>query len=179
MAAVQRPEELHPRVMARVEELCAIVRQRLPNFLTPAVGYFDKKGCAGMAYYGSHRIELHREVLRAHTDETLRDTVAHEVAHLATYALGAAGRIPMSAARGHGRHWRGVMRVWFGIEPKRTTTTGVEVCGARRQHVWLATCGCPTGCRVRTVVKNKMARGASYRCGRCKQRLAFPDQRVS
>lgn len=178
MAAVQRPEELHPRVMERVAELTAIVRQRMPAFLQPTVGYYEGRAAAGLAYYRTHRIEFHRTLLRENVEEFLREVVAHEMAHVTCYALAAQRRIPGNG-RGHGRHWQGVMRVWFGIEPRRTHNYDMQNAGAKRQHRWRAECGCADGCVVTTARRNKMLRGVGYRCRKCAQTLAFPEERIA
>lgn len=179
MSAVQRPEELHGRVEARVTELTEIVRARLHGFPMPAIGYFDSRAAAGLAYYHAFRIELNATLLREHTADMLHDTIAHEMAHLACYYAANRLRVIPGTGRGHGRHWQGIMRSYFGIEPRRTHNYDLSTVRVKRQHRWRAECGCEGGCILTTARRNKMLRGATYRCAKCKQRLAFPDERVS
>jgi SprT protein len=185
MSACQRPEELHERVMARVDELTAIVQQRIPGFARPNVGYFTGRAAAGLAYFQQHRIELHRELLRENVEDMIHDTIAHEMAHLVCYALAALRRIPGNG-RGHGRHWQGVMRGYFGIEPSRTHSYDMTNAGVKRQHRWLYTCGCPgREIHLSTVRHNKaqhrvrMGGTSGFRCRVCRAPIEFAEQRVS
>lgn len=63
-----------------------------------------KPGCAGLAYPLLNRIEISKHFLAEHKEETLRQTVAHEVCHLyvATYK-------PF-AKQAHGPEFRSMMQ---------------------------------------------------------------------
>lgn len=176
---VQRPEELHPQVLARVRELTAKVQQRVPEFALPALYYFDKRSAAGLAHLREHRVGLNRTLLVENATDMLHETVAHEVAHLAVYALYERGELPRGARpTGHGRDWRGVMRAWFGVEPSRTHTYSTANCGVRRQRRWAWSCECKTH-EVPTALHNKMARNLSLFgrpgriCLRCRAPLTY------
>lgn len=180
MSACQRPEELHGRVMARLDELMLVVSARLPGFTRPAVGYFTKRAAAGLAYYHAHRIELHRELLRENAEDMIHDTIAHELAHLVTFALASRRMIP-GTGRGHGCHWQGVMRTWFGIVPKRTHSYDMTNAGVKRQRRWVYGCAYDHTLTMTTTRHNKAQRTAraradgtcGYLCARCHTPITF------
>lgn len=165
MSRVQRPEELHPQVLARVRELTAKVQQRVPEFCLPSVYYFDGRAAAGLAHLRENTIGINRTLLLENAADMLDDTVPHEVAHLAVYALYVRARLPRNASpTGHGRHWQGVMRAWFGFEPKRLHSYSTANCNVKRQRRWTYSCSCKRH-EVTTALHNKMQRYLLL-CGR-------------
>ena len=68
------------------------------------------KTTAGRAFLEDHYIELSPELMWEHTEQFCRDTIPHELAHLAAYRL--------TGDEGHGRGWKDIVRE-FNIPTSR------------------------------------------------------------
>lgn len=111
---VEELAQLHERVRARVDNL--LVRCRDEHGLTmrfPGLSFKSGMKSAGTAWYSTWVIDINDQLLVENPDEMIRDTVAHEVAHLVVYTL--FGNRP----KPHGFTWQCVMLDWFKVEPKR------------------------------------------------------------
>ncbi len=119
--------------------------------------------CAGRAYYSQNKIKLNEQLFRENEDDFIRNTIPHEVAHLISFALHGAN------GRGHGRHWREVMRK-LGVEDSARCHF-YHTTPARKVRFFPMSCACASGCNVSSIVANRIKRGYAYRCKRCKQTL--------
>jgi SprT protein len=168
-------DELHSRILARVAEFTRIVNARKPGFAAPVVYYYTGRKAAGLADFQSHSIGLNLQVLQVREEEMVRDTVPHEVAHLAVAHLYRLKLVKAHEVSSHGRAWKFIMSNWFGIAPERIMILDEEELAEvdfRKQRRFPYVCGCPGLVhQVTTVRRRKMARGTFYRCGHCKQRL--------
>ncbi len=70
------------------------------------------KTTAGLAYSLAHRVEFCAQLMWEHTEQFIRDTIPHEVAHIVT-------DMQYPGARSHGPEWRSVMKTLSGIEATR------------------------------------------------------------
>ena len=69
------------------------------------------KTTAGMAYYEQHHVALSTELFSEHTEEFVKDTIPHEVAHLVAAIV--------YEDFGHGSGWKKVMLDCYGLRPER------------------------------------------------------------
>jgi len=164
--------EYTQKVDHRLGYLLAIVRQHLPDFKTPAMEYYDNKLASGSANYRTWTIRLNMVHLQENLESMLHETVAHEMAHLAAFAMH--GRV-----KPHGAEWQRIMRSWFGVEPERTHDYDCSNVKARRQTRWEADCGCPDSHKVSTAKRNKILfKNRSYRCLTCSQLIRLTGEMV-
>lgn len=104
-------EQLRQRVEQRIEEC----KQKTGVHVDVAIEYNVKGRYAGWAWHGSngqHRVRFNADMLLAHTDQFIFDTVAHEYAHIAAFEKYGHKIKP------HGNEWKHMMRS-IGAEPKR------------------------------------------------------------
>jgi SprT protein len=125
---------------------------------------FDLKGkCAGMYQVKgrNRRIRYNPWLFAKYFDDSLSDTVAHEVAHYVIDCLYGLRRV-----KPHGVEWKSVM-VDLGAEPKATGSydlTGIPV----RQYAKFAyKCGCRTHQLTSLRHKKILQRRAQYCCQYC------------
>ena len=125
---------------------------------------FDLKGkCAGMYQVKgrSRRIRYNPWLFAKYFEDSLNDTVIHEVAHYVVDCLYGLRRV-----KPHGVEWKRVM-VDLGAEPKATGSydlTGIPV----RQYAKFAyKCGCRTHKLTSLRHKKILKRRAQYRCQFC------------
>jgi len=124
------------------------------------------RSVAGNASYKANRIKLNVRLLNANPDH-IRQTVAHELAHLVAYELH--GRNAWS----HGPDWQRIMLL-FGVTPDRCHALDVSAL-KRRHKTHKVYCKCPNK-HVKTIRYNKMRRGVVYRCGVCNSTIYLNKQ---
>lgn len=170
-------DTLKARLDARIAECHELVTAIHPEF--PKVDYtlFTRRRAAGLAFGNEHRIALNEVLLRENPEPMLRDTVAHEFAHVVVWwrylqektRLAAPDRY-VRAPSAHGNEWRTVMRYVFNVEPARCHRFDTSNTGARVQRRWEYRCGCQA--HLFTTSKHKRAQaGALYVCADCKGEL--------
>ena len=126
----------------------------------PTLWFVRGKLYAGRAHYPDQRIEINEDLLERHPEPMLRETVAHELAHLLTQ------RIHGRRAQAHGREWQAVMREWFNVEPERTHHFDMSGFDVRRQQRFRYRCVCREH-DLSAVRHNRARRGVEYRCVHC------------
>ncbi|HET9695193.1 MAG TPA: SprT-like domain-containing protein [Steroidobacteraceae bacterium] len=169
-------EILWDRLDRRIAECQQLVSAIHPEF--PEVDYtlFSGRRAAGLAFGNEHRIALNEVLLRENPEQMLRDTVAHEFAHIVVWwrylqqrrrGLDEASAPP---PRAHGAEWRTVMRYVFDVEPARCHRFDTSNTGARVQRRWEYRCGCQM--HLVTTSKHRRAQsGAHYVCAACNREL--------
>lgn len=135
---------------------------------------FDLRGTtAGQALVGlgvAPKIRLNPVLMAENREAFLRQTVPHEVAHLAAFYW--KGKRPQ---RPHGPEWKRMMLL-LGAEPRRCHNYDVTNARARRVATLDYACGC--GIQPLTVIRhNRIQAGVEYRCRRCGESLRGPIQR--
>src|SRR3546814_17001622 len=95
------PEQLHARVEACYQQAEAFFKQR---FTRPEVCFKLRGQKAGVAHLTENKLRFNLQLYRENQDDFLKQTVAHEVAHLIAHHLFGA-RI-----RPHGEEWHLLMR---------------------------------------------------------------------
>src|SRR3954451_23705975 len=102
---------LRAQLMARVDECQRIVNERFADFPPVGCTLFTGRRAAGLAFGNEHRISINAVLLAENTESMLRDTVAHEFAHvvvwwcyLQTSQESATGTV--RRPQGHGLEWQ-------------------------------------------------------------------------
>ena len=166
-------ETLQARLEARVAECHELVRAFHPEFPQVDCTLFARRRAAGLAFGNEHRIALNEVLLREHPEVMLRDTVAHEFAHIVVwwrYLQAKEHAAEVAAPSAHGVEWQAVMRQVFAVEPSRCHRFDTSNTGARVQRRWPYQCGCQA--HLLTTSKHKRAQsGARYVCADCRSEL--------
>jgi SprT protein len=111
--------DLRQRAIERVHHFMAEAERICGRKFDPVTVHFDIGGyrVAGNALYSKRRIGIHPGFLAKFPEETLSNTVPHEVAHMITHDL---YRYPV---KDHGPEWASVM-VRFGVPAERCHNHG-------------------------------------------------------
>ena len=168
------------RVNDRIAELQKTTRENFGRYVPYFKLTYDLK-TASLGGQARHKVDgslyhmrLHPAALMEYKDEYIDEVVVHEFAHLVQGMTdGSCGSKP------HGHEWKRVMRV-FGATPDVTHTMDLDACivkhgpklgiKPRKKRVmrkWNYHCNC-RNFEISTVRHNKIVRGGSYRCGRCR-----------
>lgn len=91
------------------------------HFGMPKVSFGVKGAVAGYAYYDRHEVDFNVQIFEENRQDFLNRTVPHEVAH--RIAVMVYGR---EQGKGHGKAWKYVMKVMFGLEPTRCHSYEVQ-----------------------------------------------------
>lgn len=160
---------------ALVAETTAKLNTALHSNANPPQIFWDVKGKSRLGYASGYKtIHLNLQYAAALGRGRYDQTVTHEVAHIVTtwrrvflHGLSHQKSGPWSA---HGSQWVRAMRA-IGRPPERCSSMAAEVAHivkpARKVTKFKMSCGCPEGHLVTSVIKNKMARGFTYRCRKC------------
>jgi SprT protein len=137
------------------------------KFKRPAILYDLRGRMGGMARCnnGVYSIRINREALHKERDHYIKQTVPHEVAHIAVFQL-------YPNAKAHGYEWKRVMRA-LGLTPSRCHT--YELTPTRRAQRYEATCSCRT-IELTSVRVNRMRKGTKYFCTTCKGNLTLKGE---
>ncbi len=172
-----------PQTSTTVTPISAEQRQQVitqtGHFITLASDYFGKKfktvdvtfdlsgGTAGMYRVAARQrwIRYNPYIFSRYFDDSLQNTVPHEVAHYITDCLYGLRKI-----RPHGIEWKNIMQV-FDVEPEVTGHYNLEGIPQRRQQRHDYFCGCRQH-RLSSVRHNRIQKKqAAYYCRYCKQAL--------
>lgn len=156
------PEQLLARVEACYLQAEAHFSRR---FDRPEVSFRLRGQKAGVAHLGQNLLRFNAQLYRENREDFLRQTVAHEVAHLIAHAL--YGR----HIRPHGVQWQALMREVFDLQPARCHAYPVA---RRRQRSYIYLCACPQREFPFTPQRHALVqRGRGYLCKSCRQPLRF------
>ncbi|MEX6502654.1 SprT family zinc-dependent metalloprotease [Pseudomonas zhanjiangensis] len=162
------PEQLIARVDACYQLAEAFFKR---PFARPEVSFKLRGQKAGVAHLTENRLRFNLQLYRENRDDFLRQTVAHEVAHLVAHQLFGLHIQP------HGEEWQLIMRGVYELPPLRCHSYAVQ----RRQVMrFIYRCSCPQGEFPFSAQRHAMvAKGRRYFCRRCKVTLRFSgEQRV-
>ncbi len=156
------PEQL----LARVEACyCQAEAHFARPFRRPQVSFQLRGQKAGVAHLGDHLLRFNPQLYQANREDFLRQTVAHEVAHLIAHELH--GR----HIRPHGAEWQAIMLQVFGLQPLRCHQYAVP---RRQQRSYIYQCSCPQREFPFTPQRHALVRrGRGYLCRTCRQPLQF------
>jgi SprT protein len=158
-------EPLFSRVEACYQQAEAFFKR---PFKRPAVSLALRGQKAGVAHLHENKLRFNAELYRKNTDDFLRQTVPHEVAHLVAHQL-FGGRI-----QPHGQEWRQIMLGVYALEPLRCHNYEVT----RRQVTrYIYRCPCVDGVFPFTAQRHGLVRqGRRYLCRRCNQALVYSGE---
>lgn len=127
---------------------------------------FDLRGlCAGKSGFGKGIIRFNVPVAQENTEDFLKQTVPHEVAHwVQRWKYG----YDKERVKSHGWQWRKIMIEVYRLSPKVTHRYKVQKVHAI--GLWDYTCGCMDH-QLSTVRHNRAKRGHVYLCKRCHRQL--------
>ncbi len=135
---------------------------------------FDLKGRTSGMFMVKRRevcIRYNEIIFSAYFEDSLLNTVAHEVAHYVIYSLHGMRRV-----KPHGAEWQQVMNV-FGVKPEVTSCYDISALPLRRQRQHEYSCGCMIH-NLSTTRHNKVQRKiAVYKCRKCRQSLRWKQIR--
>lgn len=179
------PAQIKQRVETKLRECIDIVEKHYKVKLDmPKVTYTKGGGVAGTASYTTWTIDLNPVLLMENTDDFMKRTVPHELAHLACDKIypeahnrgfndEAAGMLRMLSIRGHGRYrrpkrdihgsrWQSIMRV-LGADPSRCHSYDVTNVKRRKARFDYKCSKCGTAMSVGPKIHKQIQRDASSR----------------
>jgi len=167
--------ELQDQVVSTVREYIDIANELLHAGINPhsILVKFNIRGTnlAGEANFSKSLLRFNPVFLEHCTDEFIKRTVPHEVAHIVQRKLFGYG------VRCHGKEWKKVMQV-FGLEPSRchnyVLPAEIRKKHSRRQERFSYSCNCGTGVhKVSKTKHNRINKGYGYRCCSCNERIVY------
>ena len=138
------------------------------SFSRPRVSLQLRGQKAGVAHLQENLLRFNAQLYRENTEHFLRQTVAHEVAHLVAHQLFGL-RI-----RPHGEEWQKIMRGVFQLPPERCHSYDVP---RRKATRYVYRCQCPEGLFPFSAQRHGLvAKGRRYLCRRCRATLQFTGE---
>ncbi|HAQ26021.1 SprT family zinc-dependent metalloprotease [Stutzerimonas nitrititolerans] len=159
------PEQLHARVEACYQQAEAFFKQR---FERPQVNFKLRGQKAGVAHLHENLLRFNPQLYRENREHFLKQTVAHEVAHLIAH------RLFGNRIRAHGEEWQLIMRGVYELPADRCHNYEI----ARRQvSRYIYRCECPERDFPFTAQRHALVRkGRRYFCRSCRATLVFSGQ---
>ncbi|MCY1283990.1 Protein SprT [compost metagenome] len=160
------PELLHARVEACYQQAEAFFQRTFPR---PQVSFQLRGQKAGVAHLDENKLRFNPQLYRENQDDFLKQTVAHEVAHLIAHQLFGPKIQP------HGEEWQLIMRGVYELPPHRCHSYEVK---RRRVSRFIYLCACPENGEFPFSAQRHalVARGRRYYCRRCKTTLVFSGE---
>ena len=153
------------------------IQQRIIELYNQAERYFQKtfrrpyirldlRGeSAGQAWLEKYQLRFNAVLLKENREHFLKQTVAHEVAHLLAHELFG------PKIRAHGKEWQAIMIQVFDLPADRCHTYDTSQSSRRP---WLYQCQCEgKTIGLSTVRHNRSKKGTVYFCTSCKAPLKF------
>lgn len=158
------PDEIKERINSKIITCLQLVEMRhglkLP---VPFVDYNMVGKASGEALCPEWVIRINSILLIENLEDMISDTVPHEVAHLAVYAV-----YPRRTPMPHGDEWVQMMRL-FGLEPHvchnyDTTNSRVQ----RKSWAYTCACGGVWELGTRKHRRHQAMKGLAYYCRTCR-----------
>ena len=163
------PEQLNIRVEDCFQKAESFFKR---TFKRPVVSLKLRGQKAGVAHLHENLLRFNLQLYRENQEDFLRQTVAHEVAHLVAHQL-FGDRI-----QAHGEEWQLIMRGVYELPPNRCHSYEVQ---RRAQTRYIYRCACSEGGEFPFSSQRHrlVAQGRRYFCRRCRATLVFSgEQRV-
>ena len=137
-------------------------------FKRPVVSLKLRGQKAGVAHLHENLLRFNPQLYRENSEDFLKQTVAHEVAHLIAHQLFGERIAP------HGKEWLLIMRGVYELPPNRCHTYDIKRRSATR---YIYRCRCagsdfPFSAQRRSLVRQ----GRRYLCRQCRQTLVFSGE---
>ena len=156
------PEALNQRIEACYQLAEAFFKR---PFKRPNVSLTLRGQSAGMAHLQENKLRFNPQLYRNNTEDFLRQTVAHEVAHLVAHQMFG------SRIQPYGEEWQLIMRGVYELPPLRCHSYAVKRRPATR---YLYQCQCTDSELPFTSRRHALvSRGQRYLCRRCRATLIF------
>ncbi|OED40803.1 hypothetical protein ACH42_15650 [Endozoicomonas sp. (ex Bugula neritina AB1)] len=152
-------------------------QQRVTELYTHAERHFTKRfkqpyirldlrgDSAGQALPGKCQLRFNPILLRENRDHFVKQTIAHEVAHLLAHELFG------PRVQAHGKEWQAIMINVFGLPADRCHTYDTR--RSSKRH-WLYQCMCEgKTIPLSTIRHNRVHKGTVYLCNQCRGPLQF------
>ncbi|MBA3712355.1 MAG: SprT-like domain-containing protein [Pyrinomonadaceae bacterium] len=156
-ASVLGDAELLRAARARIAELC-----ERHGIIEPTVSLALRGRCAGRAHTKRNHMSLNTVLFRENFAAFIDNTIPHELCHLWKHQLGLKGRP-------HGDEWKRLMQR-MNVEPSRCHCYDTARASTRRVRRFTYYCACKSH-SVTTILHNRMRRGRTYNCTKCKTKL--------
>ena len=157
--------QVQHRIIELYNQAESFYQRRFPR---PYVRLDLKGETAGQALIAKHQLRFNRVLLQENREHFLRQTVAHEVAHLLAYDL-FGPRI-----RAHGPKWQSVMTDAFQLPADRCHHYDTQ---RSSRKPWLYRCQCvDKTITLGTIRHNRALKGTVYLCTVCRSPLKFVEQ---
>ncbi len=159
------PERLH----ARVEACYQLAEQFFARrFDRPQVSFKLRGQKAGVAHLNQNLLRFNAQLYRENTEHFLRQTVAHEVAHLIAHQMFGPRIQP------HGEEWQLIMRGIYELPADRCHSYEIQ-CRPSTRYIYR--CRCPEQEFPFTAQRHALVRkGRRYLCRSCRAPLAYSGQ---
>jgi SprT protein len=160
------PEQLHARV-----EACYLQAETFFNrrFERPEVSFRLRGQKAGVAHLNCNLLRFNPQLYSQNREHFLKQTVAHEVAHLVAHQM-FGGRI-----RPHGEEWQLIMRGVYELAPDRCHSYEISA-PSRPRYIYR--CACDGQEFPFTAQRHALVhKGRRYFCRTCKVTLSFSGER--
>ncbi len=159
------PERLNARVEACYQQAEAFFKQR---FERPQVSFRLRGQKAGVAHLQENLLRFNPQLYRENSEHFLRQTVAHEVAHLIAH------RVFGPHIQPHGAEWRLIMQGVYELPPERCHSYAIT---RRQRTLYLYRCACTERDFPFTARRHALVRkGRRYLCRSCRTTLVFTGQ---
>ena len=140
-------------------------RHFLKRFKRPYVRVDLRGESAGQAWPKKYQLRFNPVLFKENREHFLRQTVAHEVAHLLAHELFG------PRVQAHGKEWQGIMTEVFALPADRCHTYNTQNSSNRP---WLYKCCCEGKLvALSTIRHNRSRKGMVYLCTSCKTPLKF------
>ncbi|CAE6927391.1 MAG: SprT family protein [Pseudomonadaceae bacterium] len=164
------PEQILARVEACYQQAEAFFKK---PFLRPEVSFKLRGQKAGVAHLTENKLRFNPELYRNNREDFLKQTVAHEVAHLIAHQLFGL------SIQAHGEEWQLIMRGVYELPPNRCHTYEVK---RRKVNRFIYRCACPAPKDEFPFSAQRhglVSKGRRYFCRRCKATLNYSgEQRI-
>ncbi|MBV6825089.1 SprT family zinc-dependent metalloprotease [Pseudomonas sp. PD9R] len=159
------PEQLNTRV-----EDCFLQAESFFKrpFKRPVVSLKLRGQKAGVAHLHENLLRFNPQLYRENTEDFLKQTVAHEVAHLIAHQLFGDRIQP------HGEEWQLIMRGVYELPPNRCHTYDIKRRSVTR---YIYKCPCVDSDFPFSAQRHGLVRqGRRYLCRRCRSTLVFSGE---
>lgn len=162
------PEHIHTRVESCYQQAEAFFKQR---FVRAEVSFKLRGQQAGVAHLTENKLRFNPQLYRENREDFLKQTVAHEVAHLIAHQLFGL------KIQAHGEEWQLIMRGVYELPPNRCHSYDVK---RRKVSRFIYRCSCPQSDFPFSAQRHALVgKGRRYFCRRCKVTLSYTgEQRV-
>ncbi|MDH0571652.1 SprT family zinc-dependent metalloprotease [Pseudomonas fulva] len=159
-----------PELLIQRVETCYQQAERFFDraFPRPQISFKLRGQKAGVAHLHENKLRFNLQLYRENHEDFLRQTVAHEVAHLVAHQVFGEG------IQAHGQEWQLIMRGVYELPPARCHNYAVK---RRVVTRYLYRCPCPQSEFAFTAQRHALVgQGRRYLCKRCRQLLVYSGQ---